>query len=145
MENKLFVLSKGKGDYPIEVSKIEDSIKENVLVLEDYDEIVLRLTQIYEFGIAVQSVSHGLLEGVHKEHVNRLNSTFQKERELLVETKPRKDRFSTQEVLKITGIKSATTLFKYFDNGRIVANKDVSGRWYVLRKDLREYLGHDNF
>lgn len=145
MENNIFVLPKGKGDLPIDTNKIQDSIEENVSVLEDYDEIVLRLTQFYEFGKAVQSVSHGLLERVHKENLDRLVKTHQKERERLLETKPRKERFSTKEVSEITGIKSETTLLKYFNKGTIVAHKDASDRWYVLREDLRNYVGHDNF
>lgn len=144
MENNIFVLPKGKGGFPIDVNKIQDSIKESVLGLDDYDEVVLRLTQIYEFGIAVQNVSHSLLERVHKENLDRLVKTHQKERERLLETKPKKRRFTMQEVSEITG-KSEGTLRKYFDNGTIKAQKDASGRWTVFRDDLSDYLGHDEF
>ena len=103
------------------------------------------LNQFIAFGEGLLKESISLLERTRKQQLEKLIKTHQKERERLLETKPKKERFSTKEVLAITGIKSETTLLKYFNNGTIVAHKDSSERWYVLREDLRNYVGHDNF
>ena len=145
MENKVTVISKGNLVLPIDIDKIQDIIDESVQSLEDYDEISLTLNRLYDFGQAVQKVSFSMLEKIRKEYIERLQKTHQKERERLLETKPRKERYTKKEVLEITGIKSETTLLKYFANGTIAAQKDSSGRWYVLRDDLKKYVGHDNF
>lgn len=138
------IITKGNKEFPSASNQIQEFIEKEIHCLEDYDEIVLRLNQFYEYGITFQNVSFGLLERIRREYVDRLNITFQKERERLLETKPKKKRFTMQEVSEITG-KTEGTLRKYFDNEIIKAHKDSSGRWYVLREDLSDFLGHDDF
>lgn len=64
----------------------------------------------------------------------------------VVKVAPKKQIFTPSEVMKIANIKGKNTVNKYLNNGTIKGTQNPnSGRWFVKRQDLADYLGTDDF
>lgn len=112
---------------------VEDENKEQVLLW------------YIDFGKKLRDVA----DSCHVEHLKKLREQdrilYMKSLEMLTSDAVKKPRFTTDEAMEITDIRTKGTIIKYFKNGTIQAKKDSSGRWFVLREDLARYVGHDNF
>lgn len=74
------------------------------------------------------------------------NSIQRDEEQKMKASAPKKQIFSTLEVMEITGIKTKNTIISYFKNGTIKAVQHPRNhRWAVKREDLANYVGNNNF
>lgn len=112
---------------------VEDENKEKVLVwYVDFGQ---------KMWIAASSCYSDYLKKMREQDKN----LYMKSLEKLTSDAIKKPRFTTDEAMKITGIRSKGTIIKYFKDGTIHAKQDPRHHWFVLREDLAEYVGHDNF
>ena len=109
---------------------------------ENKDQVLL---WYIDFGKKLRDVA----DSCYVEHLKKLReqdrNLYMKSLERLTSDSVKKPSFTTDEVMKITNIRSKGTIIKYFKDGKIQAKQDPGGRWFVLREDLAMYFGHDNF
>ena len=131
---------------PMDYNNVLAIVEDRLSDIHDDDEKMETVNHLNKFSIILQQVTIDLLNQIHKMTMSSLQKTFQYAMEQIQDNnKNKKERYSSKEVGAIIGKKSPTTILKYFQDGTIVAHKDKSGNYYVLRQDLANYLGYDNF
>lgn len=98
-----------------------------------------------DFGKKMLVVANSCCVEYYKNLREHDKNLYMKSLERLTSDSVKKPSFTTDEVMKITNIRSKGTIIKYFKNRKIQAKQDPGGRWFVLREDLAKYVGHDNF
>ena len=107
------------------------------------------LDYLYSFGSALSNASYQAMKGRSEQRISAMvdSITLLSQASLqTTESAPSKQQtFTSGEVAKLTNL-SKNTVNKYFRDGTIKAKQNAnSGRWYVGRTDLADYLGTDDF
>lgn len=146
MTQNVALAGQGGIEFPVEMERIRNIVDSTISGLDDDDIVIRKLKQIYTFAQMLQSVAFDVLDTRRETCVADMKDSIIKTVKRLNEPpKPKKERFTTKDVMEIAQIKSETTVLKYFKDGTIIAQQDSKGKWYVLRGDLENYLGYTDF
>ena len=102
---------------------------------------VTHLRLYHDLGEAMSRASMECIVFVSQNALEREHNALLTTLERMKKPEQKQLLFNMKEAMKITGIKSETTMLKYVNNGIIKADKNAKGEWTFRRKDLADYLG----
>lgn len=128
--------STGKVNY----EDVKDTIMKSLDDIREEDK-VNHLRLYYDMGVAMSKASMDcivlVLQSARARELNAFTTTVAR----MNKAEQKQLIFNIKEAMKITDVKSKTTMLKYVNNGIIKADKNAKGEWTFRRKDLADYLG----
>lgn len=128
--------STGKVNY----EDVKDTIMKSLDDIREEDK-VNHLRLYYDMAVALSKASMECIVIVLQDARARELNAFVTTVARMNKPEQKQLLFNIKEAMKITGIKSETTMLKYINNGTIKAEKNAKGEWTFTRKSLADYLG----